>query len=264
MSAIYSVKEIYIYPIKSLAGISLKSANAEEMGFENDRRWMVINNENVHVTQREYPIMSQFYPEISEDKIKITFEGQTHEFLINEYLEESIASNVWDDKSEVFEVNKNSSKWFSDKLGFECRLVRILKSGDRKHESSKLKETFNVSLADGYPYLLIGTESLDFLNEKLEEKITIKRFRPNIVISTENAHEEDDFDTFKIGEVQFKNIKPCGRCIMVNNDPQKGIVKKEPLKTLSKYRNVNKSVLFGTNIVSLNSGIISVGDEVVF
>lgn len=264
MSAIYSVKEIYIYPIKSLAGISLKSANAEEMGFENDRRWMVINTENVHVTQREYPIMSQFYPEISEDKIKITFEGQTHEFLINEYLEESIESNVWDDKSEVFEVNKNSSKWFSDKLGFECRLVRILKSGDRKHESSKLKETFNVSLADGYPYLLIGTESLDFLNEKLEEKITIKRFRPNIVISTENAHEEDDFDTFKIGEVQFKNIKPCGRCIMVNNDPQKGIVKKEPLKTLSKYRNVNKSVLFGTNIVSLNSGIISVGDEVVF
>ena len=41
-------------------------------------------------------------------------------------------------------------------------------------------------------------------------------------------------------------------------------LKKEPLKTLSKYRNVNNSVLFGTNIVSLNSGIINVGDEIVF
>jgi uncharacterized protein YcbX len=51
---------------------------------------------------------------------------------------------------------------------------------------------------------------------------------------------------------------------MVNNDPQNGIVKKEPLKTLSKYRNINNSVLFGTNIVGLNSGIISIGDEVVF
>lgn len=264
MSTVYSVKEIYIYPIKSLAGISLKSAHAEEMGFENDRRWMLINAENVHVTQREYPIMSQFYPEISEDKIKITFEGDIHEFSIDEYLENKIESHVWDDKSEVFEVSKTSSKWFSDKLGFECRLVKILKNGDRKHESSRLKETFNVSLADGYPYLLIGTESLDFLNEKLEEKITIKRFRPNIVVSTQNAHEEDAFENFAIGNVQFKNIKPCGRCIMVNNDPQKGIVKKEPLKTLSKYRNVDNSVLFGTNIVSLNSGIISVGDEVVF
>ena len=264
MSAVYSVKEIYIYPIKSLAGISLKSANVEEMGFENDRRWMLINSENVHVTQREYPIMSQFYPEILGDKIKITFEGETHEFSTNEHLENAIESQVWDDKSEVFEVNKNSSKWFSDKLGFECRLVKINKIGARKHESSRTNETYNVSLADGYPYLLIGTESLDFLNGKLEEKITIKRFRPNIVVSTKNAHEEDDFKTFKIGEVQFKNIKPCGRCIMVNNDPQNGIVKKEPLKTLSKYRNVNNSVLFGTNLVSLNSGIISVGDEVVF
>lgn len=264
MSAVYSVKEIYIYPIKSLAGISLKSANAEEMGFENDRRWMLINTENVHVTQREYPIMSQFYPEILGDKIQITFEGETHDFSINEHLDNAIESQVWDDKSEVFEVNKNSSKWFSDKLGFECKLVKINNIGDRKHESSRTNETYNVSLADGYPYLLIGTESIDFLNEKLEEKITIKRFRPNIVVSTKNAHEEDDFKDFKIGEVQFKNIKPCGRCIMVNNDPQKGIVKKEPLKTLSKYRNVDNSVLFGTNLVSLNSGIISVGDEVIF
>jgi len=264
MSAVYNVKEIYIYPIKSLAGVSLKSAKAEEMGFENDRRWMLIDSDNVHVTQREYPIMSQFYPEISGDKIEITFEGETHEFSINEYLENAIESQVWDDKSEVFEVSKKASKWFSDKLGFDCKLVKILKNGDRKHESSKLKETFNVSLADGYPYLLIGTESLNFLNEKLDEKITIKRFRPNLVVSTKKAHEEDDFKTFAIGEVQFKNIKPCGRCIMVNNDPQKGIVKKEPLKTLSKYRNVDNSVLFGTNIVSLNSGIISVGDEVVF
>lgn len=264
MSAVYSVKEIYIYPIKSLAGISLKSANAEEMGFENDRRWMLIDVNNVHVTQREYPIMSQFYPVISNGKIAVSFENEKHEFSVNEHLELPIESAVWEDKSEVFEVNLNTSKWFSDKLGFDCKLVKINKIGDRKHESSRTQETYNVSLADGYPYLLIGTESLDFLNEKLEEKITIKRFRPNIVVSTKSAHEEDDFKTFKIGEVQFENIKPCGRCIMVNNDPQKGIVKKEPLKTLSKYRNVNNSVLFGTNIVSLNEGIISVGDEVIF
>lgn len=264
MGTVYSVKEIYIYPIKSLAGISLQSANAEEMGFENDRRWMLINSDNIHVTQREHPIMSQFYPEISNGKISISFENHQHEFSIDEYLENKIDSKVWDDKSEVFEVNKNTSKWFTDHLGFECKLVKILKNGDRKHESSRTNETYNVSLADGYPYLLIGTESLDFLNGKLEEKITIKRFRPNIVVSTKNAHEEDDFKSFTIGDVQFKNIKPCGRCIMVNNDPQKAIVKKEPLKTLSKYRNVDNSVLFGTNLVSLNSGIICVGDEVIF
>ncbi|PIF32745.1 hypothetical protein CLU81_3299 [Flavobacterium sp. 9] len=264
MSAIHVVKEIYIYPIKSLAGISCKNALAEEMGFENDRRWMLIDADNQMITQREHRIMSQFYPQISDGKISITFQDQKHEFSIDEHLENSIKVNVWDDKSEVIEVNPATSKWFSERLGFECKLVKIIKSGDRKHESSRLKETFNVSLADGYPYLMIGSQSLDFLNEKLTDKITVLRFRPNIVISSQNPHEEDDFDTFKIGEVDFKNIKPCGRCIMVNNDPDNGKLKKEPLKTLSKYRVVNNSVLFGTNIVSLNSGIINVGDELVF
>ncbi|MCC9072923.1 MOSC domain-containing protein [Flavobacterium sp. F-65] len=258
------VKEIYIYPIKSLAGINCKQVLAEEMGFENDRRWMLIDAKKLHVTQREYPIMSQFYPQILDGKIQITFQNHKHEFFINEQLDIPIETKVWDDKSEVVEVNKSTSEWFSKHLGFECKLVKIMKNGDRKHENSRLNETFNVSLADGYPYLMIGTESLDFLNEKLDDKISILRFRPNIVVSTQNAHEEDDFDTFAIGEVNFKNIKPCGRCIMVNNDPQKGIIKKEPLKTLSKYRNFNNSVLFGTNIVALNNGIICVGDEIVF
>ncbi|OMQ11058.1 MOSC domain-containing protein [[Flexibacter] sp. ATCC 35103] len=264
MSAIYSVKEIYIYPIKSLAGISCEKALAEEMGFENDRRWMLIDGENKMITQREHRIMSQFYPQISNGKISITFENQKHEFSIDEHLEDSLKVDVWDDISEVVEVNQATSKWFSESLGFECKLVKIIRIGDRKHESSKSKQIFNVSLADGYPYLLVGTESLDFLNEKLEDKITVLRFRPNIVISSQTPHEEDDFTTFKIGEVQFKNIKPCGRCIMVNNDPQNGKLKKEPLKTLSKYRVVDNSVLFGTNLVSLNSGIITVGDEIVF
>ena len=264
MGAIHIVKEIYIYPIKSLAAISCKSAIAEEMGFENDRRWMLIDAENVHITQREYPILSQFYPQISEGKLSIAFKDEKHEFSINEHLESIIESKVWDDKSEVVEVSKSTSKWFSEQLGFDCKLVKMLKPGDRKHESSKLKETLNVSLADAYPYLLIGTKSLDFLNEKLENKISILRFRPNIVISSERPHEEDDFTAFKIGDVEFKNIKPCERCIMVNNDPQKGIVKKEPLKTLSTYRKVGNSVFFATNVVSLNSGIISVGDAVIF
>ncbi|AWK04243.1 sulfurase [Flavobacterium crocinum] len=264
MSTIHVVTEIYIYPIKSLAGISLQSAKTEEMGFENDRRWMLIDAENQMLTQREHRIMSQFYPQIEGGKISITFEDQKHEFSIDESLENILEVNVWDDKSEVVEVNNETSKWFSQHLGFECKLVKILKNGSRKHESSRLQEIFNVSLADGYPYLLIGTESLDFLNDKLDEKITIKRFRPNIVVRTKKAHEEDDFTNFKIGEVQFKNIKPCGRCVMVNNDPENGRLKKEPLKTLSKYRNVDNSVLFGTNIVSLNTGNISVGDTIVF
>jgi uncharacterized protein YcbX len=264
MSANYTVKELYIYPIKSLAGIKCKSLKTEEMGFENDRRWMLIDEENHFMTQRKYPMMSQFYPEISKGEINVSYEGKKHDFLMTENLQEAILSEVWDDESKVVEVNKATSKWFSEQLGLICKLVKILNKGDRKHSSTKLNKTLNVSLADGYPYLLIGTKSLDFLNEKLEEKISISRFRPNIVITTETPHEEDAFDTFKIGNVDFKNAKRCERCIMINNNPTNGEVKKEPLKTLSTYRKVNNSVLFGTNVVALNYDVIQLGDKVSF
>ena len=260
----YVVAELYIYPIKSLAGIAVQSAKAEEMGFENDRRWMLIDEENQFITQREHPNLSQFYPKIKEDKIEIVHHDSTHEFLIAESLNEPIFSKVWDDDSKVVEVNKATSKWFSKALGFTCKLVKIINKGDRKHNSSRLNQTLNVSLADGYPYLLIGSESLDSLNEKLEEKITIKRFRPNIVVSTVVAHEEDFFGAFQIGNVKFQNAKPCGRCVIVNNNPMTGIVLKEPLKTLSTYRTSNNNVFFGTNILCLNEGIIVVGDALRF
>jgi len=260
----YVVKELYIYPIKSLAGISVSSAKTEEMGFENDRRWMLIDEENQFITQRKYPVLSQFYPGIKENSIEISYQDVRHEFRMDECTNESILSHVWDDETTVFEVNKATSKWFSETLGFNCKLVKIENKGARKHFSNKLNARLNVSLADGYPYLLIGSKSLDFLNEKLEEKVTIKRFRPNVVISTEIPHEEDAFDTFKIGKVQFKNAKPCGRCIMINNDPENGKVYKEPLSTLSTYRKADNSVLFGTNCMILNEGVISIGDELVF
>ncbi len=260
----YTVNELYIYPIKSLAGIRVESAKAEEMGFENDRRWMLIDDENLFITQRNHPVLSQFYPKINGDKIEIIHYNTKHEFSIRESLNEPIFSKVWDDETTVFEVNSKTSKWFSEILGFGCKLVKIANKGDRKHNSSKLDKTLNVSLADGYPYLLIGSESLNFLNEKLDEKITIQRFRPNIVIETDIPHEEDSFENFQIGLVKFQNAKPCGRCIMVNTNPENGQVKKEPLLSLSQYRKRGNAVLFGTNVVCLIEGEIKVGDELVF
>lgn len=260
----YVVAELYIYPIKSLAGISIKSAKAEEMGFENDRRWMLIDEENQFITQREHSNLSQFYPEINGDKIEISHQDRTHKFLIDENLNEPIFSKVWDDESKVVEVNKATSKWFSEALGFSCKLVKIISKGDRKHNSSRLNQTLNVSLADGYPYLLIGSESLDFLNDKLQKKITIQRFRPNILINTSLPHEEDFFDTFQIGNVKFKNAKPCARCVMINTNPKTGVVLKEPLKTLSTYRTSNNNVFFGINILCLNEGKIAIGDALNF
>lgn len=52
------LSQIFIYPIKSLGGIPLLSSIAEERGLKYDRRWMLIDENNSFITQRQYPQMA--------------------------------------------------------------------------------------------------------------------------------------------------------------------------------------------------------------
>ena len=118
------------------------------------------------------------------------------------------------------------------------------------------------SFSDGFPILIIGQESLNDLNNKLAIKIEINRFRPNIVFSGGNAFDEDNFLDFSINNIQFKGVKLCSRCIMITINQATGISSAEPLKTLATYRTVNNNVMFGKNVIALQTnGFVQVNDE---
>jgi uncharacterized protein YcbX len=53
------VTELWYYPIKSCAGTRAQSLKIDRLGFEGDRRWMVVSADgNVFQTQREEPKMA--------------------------------------------------------------------------------------------------------------------------------------------------------------------------------------------------------------
>ena len=52
--------EINIYPIKSLGGIGLEQSVVEERGLQFDRRWVLVDEKNKFLTQREFPQMAKF------------------------------------------------------------------------------------------------------------------------------------------------------------------------------------------------------------
>ena len=68
------LSEINIYPLKSLGGISLKSSVVEERGLQFDRRWMLVNEKNHFLTQRELPQMARFDIGLKNEGLNITFE----------------------------------------------------------------------------------------------------------------------------------------------------------------------------------------------
>ena len=88
------------------------------------------------------------------------------------------------------------------------------------------------------------------------------RFRPNIVVEGCPAHAEDGWLRVTMGEVSFRVVKPCARCVITTTDQATGVRGHEPLRTLATYRRVGRNVLFGQNLIHDGPGTLRVGDRV--
>jgi hypothetical protein len=259
------IQDLYIYPIKSLAGIRLAQAKVEERGFELDRRWMLIDDTGKFISQRTFPLMATLRVEIGADSLSVYPISKPDDCILIPFdLEGEVVSSVtvWDDEMSVRLVDSQIDEWFSNVLSMRVRLVKMPLSTDRKVDPKYAVNSESVSFADGMPYLLIGQESLTDLNDKLGIPVPMNRFRPNIVFSGGEPFAEDSWRRIQIGELDFQVVKPCARCVMITIDQDTGVKTTEPLKTLATYRRAGKKVLFGQNVVALSSGVVKVGDEV--
>lgn len=257
----YKIRDLYIYPIKGIAGIAVKEAYAEEMGFRNDRRMLLVDKEGVFLSQRTHPKLSQIHAMVNASNLVVSH-GQDQIVVDESKINgEPIEAKVWEHQIKSYEVDKNVSNWFSDILGDEVRLVARGPDSSRKKTFLKHPYESEVSYADGYPYLGIGTASIKDFSERLGLEINAIRFRPNIVFETEVPYEEDTFDHLSVNDVKLRGIKPCARCQVVNIDPDTGISDKQYLKALSTYRKIDNNVYIGINMICREPGILKVGDS---
>lgn len=260
---------IFIYPVKSLGGIALDKAPVKNKGLEFDRRWMLIDGSGVAMTQRSYPEMALFRPRIDNGMLTIRYTRGEKIFSSCDFdlsmppVNETIGARVWDDNVAVREVEPSISKWFTHHLGTACKLVAFPEENPRPVNPKYSVGESQVSLADAYPFLIIGQSSLDDLNRRLAEPVPMNRFRPNFVFTGGAPYQEDGWRNFTIGRIPFVGVKNSDRCVLttVNQDTaEKGA---EPLRTLSMYRKIENKVYFGQNIIALKQGEVSVGDRVI-
>ncbi|KQR70424.1 MOSC domain-containing protein [Pedobacter sp. Leaf176] len=259
------VSGIYVYPIKSLGGISLSESLVEEKGLQYDRRWVLTDDTGLFITQRKYPLLSLLQVSISDDVVTVFHKEnpkQKISFGISQQIGEQIPVTIWDDLTKGIEVDAEVSKWFSDYMNMEVKLLRMPEQERRNVDSRYAGNDEIVSFADGYPCLIIGQSSLDELNTKLEKPILMDRFRPNIVFTGGEPHAEDGISEFEIDKISFSAVKPCARCVLVTVDQQHGTKSPEPLKTLAKYRTLNNKIMFGQNLIHKGSGSIKIGAEI--
>ncbi|WP_242692060.1 MOSC domain-containing protein [Aridibaculum aurantiacum] len=258
-----TVSEIFIYPIKSLGGVSVTSAQVTDRGFMHDRRWMLVDEENVFMSQRSFSTMALLQVQLKDDGLQV-FHKKTEEsiFIPYEPTGSQLRVEVWSDKCKAMEVSTEVSEWFSIMLSRKCRLVYMPDASRRRVDSRYATNKEITSFSDAYPFNVVGQSSLDHLNSRLKEPVSIDRFRPNLVITGGAPFEEDEWKHFTINNISFFGVKLCARCVVTTINQQEAIQGKEPLTTLASYRQFQKKIYFGQNLVHDGEGLVQVGDQV--
>lgn len=246
--------DIYIYPVKSLAGLRVASAKVDIKGLEKDRRWMLVDPNGVFLTQRNDPAMALIdlnWENADRTSLVLTHRTKSMPPLILSLnipdSQDFMEVQIWDDTVSAILIGAKYDHWFSEALNRPCHLVYMPETDNRRVDPRYALSSDSVSFADGFPYLLVNQASFSDLNSRLEQAVEVERFRPNFVFDGQTPWEEDQWSAFRIGQVAFRSLKPCARCVLTTVDPLTGKKGTEPLKTLSSFRKKGNKVLFGMN-----------------
>lgn len=273
-----TISGLYIFPVKSLAGVALKQANVTPAGIEGDRQWMLVDGKGRFISQREIPKMATINTAFDGDNLTLYYPGMDS---VNVRLITTPESNIeefqiWKDTVEGYVERAQVNNWLTNVLGefrgSGLRLVRFNNKSQRKVGTKYLeKQESNLKLADACPFLITCEASLATLNARLAQRMPMDRFRANIVLTGTESFEEYKWQQLKSDNSQseklnFAMIGPCQRCPMTSIDQDKGVIATpgQPLQTLMNDFPVGEKKLpfFGqhAHLPGKESGALTVGD----
>lgn len=257
-----TLSEINLYPVKSFAGFSVDTVQLDRFGPAGDRRWMLVDESGVAITQRDQPRLALIQTELRADGLGLHFEGDQIELLTPSVQAEKCQVNVWDDEVSAVDGGDDVAAWLTERLDLKCRLVYIPDDSSRQVDSNYARAGETVGFADAFPLLLISQASLDDLNQRMESPVPMNRFRPNLVVSGCEPFAEDGWKRIRIGEVEFDVAKPCDRCVIPSIDQATGEKDKNINRVLASFRRRDGKIYFGQNLLYRAAGILRLSSAI--
>lgn len=230
-----TVRELFVYPVKSMRGIPVPAVSCYWYGVNGDRKYAFTQSGDLSgfpwLTGRELPALLQYEPYFVQpdaplqSPIRVKTPQGADLPLESPALQRQIEAG----------------------FGGAIELLR-LKRG-----------TF-----DSMPLSIFAMQTLADLEEAAGISLDIRRFRPNIVVESVDGQREDAWSgaalMFGRGEeaTRIQVNHPIKRCVMINLDPDS--VQSEPriLKTVARENNS----LAGIYASVSRPGAIRVGDPV--
>ncbi|MFT3719233.1 MOSC domain-containing protein [Pseudorhodoferax sp.] len=267
------IARLFVYPIKSCAGVELAEVLLTETGLEFDRAWMVVDEAGVFMTQRELPRMALIRPQLRQFDMVLRAPGMLALHIALDAVEAPVEVTVWNDRVKAYDMGDVAAQWFSDFLnagrpaGRPAQRLRLVRFDPEQRRLSSKRWTGEADapnqFSDGYPVLVLSQASLDGLNQRLaaagHAPAGVERFRPNLVLDGLDAHDEDRLDELQIatgeGLARLRMVKPCPRCPIPNIDPATALSSPEVGDALQAYRAhpaVDGAIAFGMNAIVLD------------
>lgn len=262
---------LYSYPIKGMRGINHDEMKVEQRGPAGDRRWLLVDNENHFITQRETSSLAQITVDETINGLEISPEiGGVIKAAIPDG-ETRANVKIWDDVVYAAVCTDETNAALSEAFQREVKLVFMDDEAHRKLGAEIVSTISEVSFADAHPLLVTNEKSLAALNDQIlganGEAVPMNRFRSNLVVDGINAWDEDSWSVVECDGVIFDADIPCSRCIVTTQDQQSGEAASDnqPIRALTQIRRSGdprvKGVLFGLNLIPRGSGTIKVGAE---
>ncbi|KAF2690118.1 MOSC-domain-containing protein [Lentithecium fluviatile CBS 122367] len=275
------ITNIFIHPIKSCHGLTVKEAKLLPTGLDLDRQWMwVTYPDHKFLTIRSDSRMTLIRPTYNSgtDTLTVTAPAPNS---VDEKLEFSIPAhptpdwllentstvnaNIWSSNTPAHAYSTSLTGPFNDFFGKDVRLVYKSPFSDspRALVSNGAKDILGREGSTCFPDLmpiLVGCESsINELNTRLQAAegltIDVRRFRPNILVKSDKPWDEDRWKTLRIsskpgsdskeGGITLDVTQRCARCQVPNVDPETAEKhKRQPWDTLMKYRRVDEGIKF--------------------
>ena len=117
------VSELHIFPIKTARGIPCDRASLDERGFHHDRRWMLVDADDVFLTQREAPRMALIDVALRSDALVLEAPDMEQLLVPLEADGPLVRCTIWRDIVDSVRVSPAADDWFTRFLGAACSLV---------------------------------------------------------------------------------------------------------------------------------------------
>ena len=268
------VGSIHIYPIKSTRGLDVTSAEVEPWGLADDRRYVVVDSAGQVLTARDNPSLLTVAAAVEGRRLKLTGPHAAPLQVIPEADGPDRRVRVHLDDVDATDAGDEAAAWFTGLLGFPARLIWLDDPTRRPVDPAYGRPEDRVVFQDAYPLLLASTASLRRLNDWIAEgavergeeppaPLPVRRFRPNLVVEdVPEPFAEDHWRRVRVGDVPFRAVKLCDRCVFTTIDPDTLDKGKEPIRTLARHRRWDGKVWFAVNLIPDAPGSVRVGDPV--